>query len=101
MRNIKELNKNGSKVYVYLANAEIGSKFMRQAEDEGFVFPDNAKPTEREYANVMAVNADGTINYVGANGRIAFGAGAKNIERIDFAKYAAGEINYHYEKAKA
>ena len=72
---------------------------MKQAEDEGFTFGDGATPTERCYAEIMAVNKDKTINYVGTNGRIAFGAGAKKIGdqdliRVDFAKYLAGEENY-------
>ena len=37
---IKTLCKKGAKIYVYLANGEIGNKFMQQAEDEGFTFKD-------------------------------------------------------------
>ena len=42
----------------------------------------------------MAVNHDFTINFVGANGRIAFGSGARKIGneelvRIDFEKISA------------
>ena len=51
----------------------------------------------------MAVNHDGTINFVGANGRIAFGSGAKTIGdekllRIDYQKYVGGEKDYFYRK---
>ena len=40
-----------------------------------------------------------TLNYVGANRHIAFGAGAKTVNgerllRVDFAKYAAGDRAY-------
>lgn len=80
------------RVYVYLANSDVGEKFLLQAEQEGFTFTDGAKPTERCYAEIMAVNRDITINFVGMNGRIAFGSGAKTIGnetliRIDFEKY--------------
>ncbi len=80
------------RVYIYLPNAEIGNKFMRCAENEGFVFADGTKPTERCYANVIAVNNNRTINYVGFTGRIAFGSGAKTVcgeqlIRVDFEKY--------------
>ena len=48
MRTIKNLvSQNDERVYVYLANNELGSKFMHQAEEEGFVFEDGAKPTSR------------------------------------------------------
>lgn len=80
------------RVYVYLANSDVGEKFLLQAEQEGFTFTDGAKPTERCYAEIMSVNRDITINFVGMNGRIAFGSGAKTIGnetliRIDFEKY--------------
>ena len=102
-RTITELSKMNGRVYVYLANVAIGEKFLQQAEDEGFTFADGAKPTERCYAEVMAVNGNKTINFVGANGRIAFGSGAKTVGgeqliRVDFEKYAAGAENYEYKR---
>lgn len=104
-RTITELSKKNGRVYVYLANVAIGEKFLQQAEDEGFTFADGAKPTERCYAEIMAVNRDITINFVGMNGRIAFGSGAKTIGneeliRVDFAKYANGESDYLYRKSQ-
>lgn len=101
-RTIKNLvNDKNSKVYVYLANSEIGNKFLQQAESEGFVFGDNTKPTSRCYAEVMAVNDNLTINFVGANGMIAFGSGTKtitgkNFVRVDFEKYINGAEDYSF-----
>lgn len=102
-RTITELSKMNGRIYVYLANVAIGEKFLQQAEDEGFTFADGAKPTERCYAEIMAVNGNKTINFVGANGRIAFGSGAKTVGgeqliRVDFEKYAAGAENYEYKR---
>ncbi len=96
-KTIKNLVKNSdNKVYVYLANGDIGSRFLRQAESEGFTFGDGAKPTSRHYARVMAVNGDMTINYVGAVGMMAFGSGTKtvggkNFVKIDYEKYLTEE----------
>lgn len=92
MKTIRKLSEQDGRVYVYLANDDIGEQFLQQAEQEGFTFTDGAKPTERCYAEIMAVNRDITINFVGMNGRIAFGSGAKTIGnetliRIDFEKY--------------
>lgn len=105
MRTIKNLvnHNNGKRVYVYLANAELGNKFMEQAEAEGFTFEDGAKPTSRSYAEIMAVNENETINFVGANGRIAFGSGVKKVGdkeliRVDYEKYINGDGNYFYHK---
>ena len=49
MRTIKNLSKLNGRVYIYLANAEIGHRFMQQAESEGFTFKDGEKPTERGF----------------------------------------------------
>lgn len=91
MRKIKELA-NNEKIYVYLATEEIGKRFFRQAEDEGFTFGDGAKPTSRHYSDIMAVNPDGTINYVGSYGRMAFGANAVN--KIDYQRFSDGYDDY-------
>lgn len=101
-RTIKELVKKNGRVYVYLGDSETGNQFMKQAESEGFTFTDGAKPTERCYAEIMAVNRDITINFVGMNGRIAFGSGAKIIGnevliRIDYKKYIAGDRKCIYD----
>ena len=100
-RTVSDLAKTDGRVYVYLADDGIGSRFLRMAEDEGFAFPDGAGPTERQYAEVMAVNRDRTLNYVGMNGRIAFFAGAKKVGgeklvRVDFKKYDGGDADYLY-----
>ena len=78
-KTIRELSKMNGRVYVYLRTPELRERFLRQAEQEGFTFCDGAKPTARPAADVMAINHDGTINYVGTNGRIAYGSGAVKI----------------------
>ena len=104
-RTIKNISGMEGRAYVYLSNDEIGNKFMQMAEDEGFTFGDGVKPTERQYAEVMAVNHHSTINYVGVNGRMAFGSGVKTIGdevliRIDFGKYLSGDESYLIDNAK-
>ena len=104
-RTIKNISGMDGRAYVYLSNDEIGNKFMQMAEDEGFTFGDGVKPTERQYAEVMAVNHNSTINYVGVNGRMAFGSGVKTIGdevliRIDFEKYLNGDESYLIDNAK-
>lgn len=105
VRTIRNISEMDGRTYVYLANDEIGNKFMQMAEDEGFTFGDGVKPTERQYAEVMAVNHHSTINYVGVNGRMAFGSGVKTIGdevliRIDFGKYLSGDESYLIDNAK-
>ena len=78
-RTITDLSQFNGRVYVYLPTGELAAQFMQQAEAEGFSFGDGAKPTERLATEVMAVNPDRTINYVGATGHMAFGAGVKTV----------------------
>ena len=101
MRTISYLSKLTGRVYVYLANAEIGHRFLQQAEAEGFTYTDGVKPTERGYESIMAINHDKTINFVGTNGRIAFQSGAKTVGseqllRIDYEEYLSGADDYYY-----
>ena len=102
MRTISNLTKFNGRVYVYLANAEIGKRFLLQAEAEGFTYHDGVKPTERGCSTIMALNRDKTINFVGANGNIAFGSGAKMVGseqliRVDVEKYLSGADDYLYK----
>lgn len=51
-------------------------------------------------AEIMAVNHNNTINYVGVIGRMAFGSGTETVNgekllRIDYKKYASGEDEYY------
>lgn len=101
-RTLKELVKKNGRVYVYLKDSETGNQFMQQAESEGFTFTDGTKPIKRCYAEIMAVNRDITINFVGMNGRIAFGSGAKMVGneeliRVDYKKYISGDRKYIYD----
>lgn len=102
-RTIRELvsTERGKRVYVYLANDRLGKSFLEQAEAEGFVFGDGAKPSERSYAEIMAVGADGTVNFVNSIGRMAFGANCesvanKRLARVDFGKYESGKADYRF-----
>lgn len=102
-RTLKALTKLDGRVYVYLANDEAGKAFLAQAEAEGMLFGSGAKPTDNPYATVMAINHDGTLNYVGANGMIAFQAGADMIggEKliwVDYEKYVSGAEDYRYRR---
>ena len=98
-RTISALGQMDGRVYVYLADEMTGRRFLEAAQAEGFTFPDAALPTQRHYAEIMAVNADSTLHYVGAVGRMAFGSGAKRMGerpllRVDFQRYATGEWEY-------
>ena len=86
MKTIKELASTGERVYVHLKDEETAMSFLRQAESEGFTFGDGMKPTERHWSDLYAIHPDGTLNYVGTNGRIHYGSGADGIVRIEYAE---------------
>ena len=76
------------RIYIYLATADIGKRFLQDAEKEGFMFRDGVKPTQREADSIFAINDDMTINYVGLVGHIAYQAadkiGNKPLIKIDY-----------------
>lgn len=86
IQNLIELK---GRVYVYLATEEIKEEFLRDAIAEGFTHGDGIPLTERPLSNIMAVNPNHTLNYVGSIGRMAFGSGAKTVNnqqliRVEF-----------------
>ncbi len=76
------------RIYIYLATADIGKRFLQDAENEGFMFRDGVKPTQREADSIFAINDDMTINYVGFVGHVAYQAadkiGNKPLIKIDY-----------------
>lgn len=84
-------------IHVWLRNAEIGQRFLQDAESEGFTVG-GGRPTTKPYAMVMALR-DGTINYAGANGMIRFQCGdTEDFHRVDYEKYVSGEEDYMYRE---
>ena len=96
MRNVSELLNQNGRVYVYLSNEEICNKFLSDAEKEGFIFCDGVKPTEREGADIYALNQNRTINYVGFIGHMAFQSAHKidnqRLVKIDYEEYISSDI---------
>lgn len=92
MRSIEKLRSEyDGKLYVFSKNKEIGEKFLRDAEKEGYLFGKD-KPTDREWSDLIAVEKDKTISYVGALGRMARSAGS--VIEIDYDKYAQNKENF-------
>jgi hypothetical protein len=89
---IKQLSQKDGRVYVFFKTEALCKQFLSQAQQEGFTFKDGAKPTERHTSDIIAVNIDFTINYVGYVGHVAFGSnvkriGEENLIRIDYEDY--------------
>lgn len=98
MRTIKDLHKSGKKIYFYLANKQIGNEFLKDAENEGFLFGDGQKPTSRRADDIMAITEDGDLCYVGWAGRVCFHHNPGNVIRVHYERYKEGAEDYLYHK---
>lgn len=79
MKTIKSLINTNKKVYVKMSSDEICKAFFAQAENEGFLFGDGAKPTAKHTSDLIAVLSGKQLCYVASIGRIAMQSGAGNI----------------------
>jgi len=99
MNNLKKLVQSTSKkVYVYLSDIETSLNFMREAENEGFIFSDGCNPTEKKPSDLFALYNDMTISYIGIIGRIAYQCNAENILKIDYKMFINDNEGEHNEK---
>ncbi len=100
-RTIEELSKREARVYVLLENDDIVRAFTEQAEKEGFHYQDGVAISERKCSDVMALNPDQTINFVGLIGHMLFDSdqkmfGDQILLRVDYEKYMAGAPESEY-----
>ena len=98
MRTIGNLLALDGRVFVYLPSTSLVNLFLKNAEEEGFTFGEDRKPTESPHADIIALNMDWTLNYVGYVGHLAFGnadtVGGKKLIRMHYGKYLAGRDDY-------
>ncbi|MCD8188140.1 MAG: hypothetical protein LUD57_05985 [Ruminococcus sp.] len=98
VRTLTEL-RNGftGKVYIYLDSDEICKKFLQDAENEGFRFGKN-KPTESNGSDIIALERNKRLSYVGFAGRMAFQCNDNNeVHKIDYRKLINGEKDYLFK----
>lgn len=103
MRTIANLLNLDGRVYVYVPSKNIRRLFLKNAQEEGFMFADGVKPTRRRaYDDIYALNKDFTLNFVGSIGHIAFHHPqcfkTDKLIRIDYSAYLSGAENYIIEK---
>lgn len=85
------LSKLEERVYVHVKNEEIRDRFLQDAEEEGFTIGGKKPMEKEEKSDIYAINDDGTLNYVGFAGHIAFkqadSVGGRRLLKIDYEKY--------------
>ncbi|MCD8118704.1 MAG: hypothetical protein LUE29_04355 [Lachnospiraceae bacterium] len=100
-RTLKALAALDARVYVYCPNRRTKQRFIEDAENEYFCYRDGVSLKEREPEDIMALNQDSTVNFVGYVGHLAFRTttkkvGEKTLLRVDYRKYVAGHRRFIY-----
>lgn len=99
-RTIENLrNVISDKIYIYCDNEKIGKQFMRDAENEGYRFG-KIKPTENGWSNIVALEQNKQLSYVGFCGHMAFqcnGGDNGGLTRIDYEKYAKHDKDFIFK----
>lgn len=66
------LSEYDGRIYIFLEDEKTKNKFVKQAILEGFTFSDGVNLSSRSIDNIIAINRNLTVNFVGTIGRIAF-----------------------------
>ena len=101
-RTLKALSALDARVYVYCPDHRTKQQFIEDAENEYLRYRDGVSLKEREPEDIMALNRDGTVNFVGYVGHLAFRTttkkvGDKTLLRVDYRKYTAGDKDFIYK----
>ena len=94
MRMIKQLIQKEKKVYIILRGKSIKYRFMSDAEREGVLYADGSLPTEKEVDDIVSLQPDGTLLFLGWAGRMQLNAIRNHAIFVDYEKYIAGEEEY-------
>ena len=90
------------RIYVFLKDEKTKAEFLADAKAEGWSFGDTGLPDVLR-DDIIAVNGNKQLCYVGFVGHTAFGCGGGNatdgqFHRVDYAKYKQGDKDYKYRK---
>lgn len=97
VKTISELvNIKKKRVYVFLADKEAETRFIVDANAEGYTFEDGTSLFEKETNNIYALNHNKTVNFINSIGRMAFQCNSEHIVRVDYKKYISGNEDYYY-----
>lgn len=96
MRTIENLrNTLNGKVYIFCKDDQTAKEFLVDAEKEGYLFG-TIKPTDSQPDDIIAVEDNKQLSYVGFVGRVAWQSAEKDkLHKIDYAKYKSGADDYY------
>ena len=85
MKSIKGLvMKETRPVYVHTPSKALAKDFLKQAEQEGFLFSDGKRPTKKPLDDYYALHQDLTMNYIGFIGRLRYNSNDNGIRRVEY-----------------
>ena len=93
-------NELEGKIYIIIKGEKLQRQFLVDAESEGFRFGE-IKPTDNPPDDVIAVEHDKQLSYVGFVGRVALqcrgGDGAeRRFHVVDYGKYKSDYDDFYY-----
>lgn len=94
MRTIRELVGKEEKVYILLRSKSIRYRFMADAAMEGITYGDGTPATDREVEDIMALQSDGTVCFLGWAGHMCYQLREDHVLRIDYEKFITGAEDY-------
>lgn len=94
MRTIRELVGKEEKVYILLRSKSIRYRFMADAAMEGITYGDGVPATDREVEDIMALQSDGTVCFLGWAGHMCYHHSEGSVLRIDYERYISGAEDY-------
>ena len=87
MRTLKSLIENKSQVWIFCRNEDLQAAFLEQAEKEGFIALNGAKPHQLFHQKLYGINDDLTMGYLSAMIWVLSAKAAKdNHVRIDYVQ---------------
>ena len=85
MKSIKEIVMREKRtVYIHLTSEAEIKDFLRQVENEGFLFSDGNRPINKPIDDYYALHQDLTINYIGFVGRLRWNSSDDGILRLEY-----------------
>ncbi len=97
-RTITALRENSEgRMYIHFRNNEVCRQFLKDAENEGFRFG-RILPTKSEPSNIIAIEKNHQLSYVGFAGHVAVQCNA--VPTVDYERYIAGENDYFFKFGK-
>ena len=80
---IRMRREHEGKLYIYLKDQETGERFLEEAQLEGYRFG-KVEPKDSHWSDLVAVEEDRQLSYVGSMGRTAVQAGFEESEYLPY-----------------